>query len=120
MALSALVEQHELFQRMLNQLNALFDPGVELDDSDPALYMYSLRVKKGKDVRQAMSIITQSGLLPRDAIDAISNYMSEESSTSLFSWEDLGVSENSLIIIDVVIEEYDDEPYYAICIDKTF
>jgi len=121
MALSASGELHAKFQRMVDQLDGIFDPGVELYDSDPAFNVstYVLRVRTRSETRQAMSIITGSGIMLAEAIYAMSRLYAKTKS-SLFEWDDLAIKGNSLIEVSIESEEGDEGLYYAIYINKTF
>ena len=125
MALSALGEQREKFQRMLDQLNDVFMQGINLFSNDLKFNIttYLLCVNTRVEVWQAMNIIINSGLLSAPDVTAIASKLSKTSPRSLFDWDGFhSTDKNSLIEVSVYLDFDEDtnRPYFAIYIDKTF
>lgn len=120
MARSASGESQYKFQRMLDQLNGVFSPGIELTDinSEFGVKIYYLRLAMRSELMQAVKIILDSGLVLDEAVYAISTYLSQTG--SCFEWDDLGITRISPIEPSVRCEEDDEGLHYGIYIEKLF
>ena len=98
MAQSVSGEPHVKFGLMLNRLNGLFVSGVQsvpAVEPEYGITNYVLTVRHPEDVRRALEIIINSGLMMRDAVDYIISYMSDTDSIG-FNWN-YGLWNESLI-----------------------